>query len=107
MILALLAPFGARFDYEPGDEQDLVRDTVGKTSNPYLRWALGRLSQWRTPELPTDTRVIQIHGDQDLTFPLRRIQSPDHVLAGAGHFFVYKRADELTPLILDALAARH
>ncbi len=98
-----LGPFGAWCDYARGTEQDLVLDMMGRHSNHYLRWALGRLSQWRESALPGQTRVVQVHGDRDRTFPIGRIERPDHVLAGAGHFFVYKRADEVSPLILNAL----
>jgi pimeloyl-ACP methyl ester carboxylesterase len=100
-----LGPFGAICDYERGAEQDLVRDMVRRHSNHYLSWALGRLSEWKPGEMPERTRVVQIHGDRDITFPLRRILHPDHVLSRAGHFFVYKRGEELTPLIRAAVGA--
>lgn len=92
-----------RHDYERPEDRELFVDMVSLQSNRYLQWALKALSRWQTPELPAHTRVHQIHGRRDRTFPCRRIQQADHVLSGAGHFMVYKHPEKISRLIREFL----
>lgn len=93
--------WGAQHGYETEEEQDLFLDMVGRQSNAYMRWALGALSSWQGVAQAAETR--QIHGTQDLTFPIRLLEAPDHVVPQAGHFMVYKQPDVVAPLIKDIL----
>lgn len=90
-------------DYETEEEQALFKDMVNKHSNTYLQWALKALSKWDTPEIPPDTKLFQIHGDKDKTFPISLLQHPDQIIKDAGHFMVYKRFEEISEIILKDL----
>lgn len=65
-------------------------------SNRWRRWATAALLQWSpTPhEIPT----LQIHGDQDSTFPMQSVQ-PDMVIRGGGHLLPLTHAQEIASAI--------
>lgn len=86
-------------DYESEEEQELFKSMVGKQSNAYLQWALKELSKWQTLQLPSKTKVFQIVGDKDKTFPIKNIKSPDAIIKNGGHFMTYKNPDWIRQLI--------
>ena len=85
--------WGKRHGYETPTEIALFRDMVGRQSNRYLKWALRTLSVWKAPQLDPQLPVVQIHGAEDRTFPVKRLQQPDLVLPNKGHFMVYRYPD--------------
>ena len=95
--------WGKAHGYESLKEQALVKDMVGGQSNAYLQWALRQLSIWEAPKVPSSTKIFQVHGDADKTFPIKLISKPDRVVENAGHFMVYKRADMITKVIIEEL----
>ena len=97
--------YWARFhDYETQQEQLLFLDMVGKQSNQYLQWALRSLTNWQTVVLPAKTRLFQIHGQKDRTFPCRWLEQPEVVVPGGGHFMVYKKPQIISRHLTDILA---
>lgn len=88
--------------YQTKEEQALFLDMVNKNSDHYLQWALKTISEWDGSPLP-HTRVVQIHGGRDLTFPFRLIKQADYVVKKGGHFMVYKNAAEVSRMIREAL----
>lgn len=95
--------WGKQHDYETKEEQELFKDMVGKQSNQYLQWALKTLSIWKHPEIPKDTSLVQINGDSDKTFPIKLINTPNHIIKNGGHFMIYKHAQALSKIINDEL----
>ncbi|MEM7375672.1 MAG: alpha/beta hydrolase [Bacteroidota bacterium] len=95
--------WGKAHDYAKGEEQDLVKEMVGKYSNHYLQWALRTLSSWKGAAVPASTALVHIHGEQDSTLPIALIKQVDYRIKEAGHFMIYKRAKELSPLILQEI----
>ena len=91
-------------DYVSPEERSLFLDMLDQNSNHYLRWSLRQLSNWQGAQPAPACPVIQIHGTRDKTLPFRLVESPDHVIDGGGHFMVYRRADELTPILRTELA---
>ena len=87
-------------DYESEEEQALFKSMVGKQSDQYLQWALKELSKWQTPQLPSITKVFQIVGDKDKTFPIKKIKTPDIVIENGGHFMIYKQPDLISKYIV-------
>lgn len=85
--------WGAAHGYETEEEQALFKSMVNQHSNHYLQWALKNLSMWRPVSDEFSTRIIQIHGDKDKTFPIRNIKKPNEVVENGGHFMVFRRAD--------------
>lgn len=97
-------PYWARFhDYESQEEQQLFLEMVAKHSNNYLKWALGNLTKWETPSLPSTTTIFQIHGMQDRTLPCKLLKQPDQVVPDAGHFMVVKRPHIVSQFIFSNL----
>lgn len=95
--------WGKAHNYESLEERDLVKDMVNNHTNKYLQWALKQLSIWKQPELPSTTKLYQIHGDGDKTFPVKLIEQPDRVIKKAGHFMVYKEAHMVSQFIKDSI----
>ena len=94
-------PFWAKMhDYESEEEQTLFKEMVNRNSNQYLQWALKELSKWQTPQVPPKTKVVQIVGDKDKTFPIKNIKSPDLVIKDGGHFMTFKQADLISEYIV-------
>ena len=91
--------WGNNHDYETPEEQALVTDMVNKQSNYYLQWALKQLSIWKTPKSKLDTKIFQIHGKLDKTFPVKLINQPIKVIPNAGHFMVFKKAELINEII--------
>lgn len=75
----------------------------GNQSNEYLQWALMHLSMWQTPKSNAKTKIFQIHGELDKTFPIKLIHQPHEVVENAGHFMVYKQAAIISDKIERAL----
>ena len=95
-------PFWAKqHDYETEEEQALFKSMVGKQSNQYLQWALKELSKWQTPQLLPNTKVIQIVGKKDKTFPIRNIKSPDVMVEDGGHFMTFKKPKLISKYIVE------
>lgn len=95
-----------KHDYESLEEQALFKDMVNQQSNHYLQWALKVLSNWQTPNLAPHTKVFQIHGAVDQTFPIKNITNPDRILKNGGHFMVYKHPEIISQIITDVLQAK-
>ena len=94
--------WAASFGYAEEEEQELFKAMVAEQDNRYLQWALYQLSKWKGVQ-NLKTRITQIHGDQDHTFPISKIQSPDHIVSGGSHMMVYSQANEIEKLIYNSL----
>ncbi|MFK8046054.1 MAG: lipase family alpha/beta hydrolase [Crocinitomicaceae bacterium] len=97
--------WGKNHDYETPEEQELVVDMVSKQSNNYLRWALKQLSVWKKPEVDSGTKIFQINGGLDKTFPLKLIVQPNEIVKNGGHFMVYKHSKIISTLIVKEIAS--
>jgi len=60
-------------------------------------WGLSRIASWVPPKSSPDTMTFRIHGDRDMTFPLK--SEVDHLLVGAGHLACVTHVDELAELL--------
>ncbi|MFK7972908.1 MAG: alpha/beta fold hydrolase, partial [Bacteroidia bacterium] len=81
------------------EEQALFKEMVRQHDSHDLRWALRALSGWQTPKLKPATTRAHIHGSKDLTFPIKRIQQPCHVIDGGGHFMTYRHPEKVDALL--------
>ncbi|MCA8972252.1 MAG: alpha/beta hydrolase [Planctomycetes bacterium] len=96
--------FWARFhDYVTPREQKLFLDMVERHSDHYLRWALRSLAIWRAPAVPARTRIVQVHGQRDRTFPYKLLERPDAVVPDAGHFMIVREARAVSECISNLL----
>lgn len=95
--------WGPTHGYETKEEQTLFKSMVNQHSNHYLQWALKNLSMWRPSTDKLSAQIIQIHGDKDKTFPIRKIEQADSILEGGSHFMVFRRAAFMSRTIVDIL----
>ncbi len=95
--------WGKYHSYETPTEQALVVDMVNRQSNNYLKWALKQLSTWKGTAHLSTTKIYQIHGNLDKTFPIKLIQAPDQIIKNAGHFMVYRKSKLINEIIENEL----
>ncbi|MEZ5059809.1 MAG: hypothetical protein R2879_22480 [Saprospiraceae bacterium] len=91
--------WGRYHGYVSKEEQQLIKEMVGKQSNQYLKWALKELSNWKEPTIQHHHKLVQIHGTKDKVFPVKLIREPFIKVQGASHFMVYKQAQLLSEII--------
>jgi len=95
--------WGKTHGFKTHEDQELFKSMIRKTSNHYLQWALKTLVGWTTPKLLSATKLIQIHGTRDKTFPLRRIQKPNIIVEKGSHIMLYKRPEEMNAILTGLL----
>lgn len=95
--------WGSSHGLETTKLQELFKSMVGKQSNEYLQWALKTLGEWKKKELPARTKLLQIHGGKDLTFPIKLIKHPDKIIKTGGHIMVYKQPEIVSEILRQEL----
>lgn len=91
--------WGKYHGFERVKDQEFFKSMVKRHSNHYLQWALKNLSAWRPPEPPINTKVYQIHGAKDRTFPIRHITDPDVILDLGGHLMLYHKSTQISDIL--------
>ncbi len=79
------------------EEAALARDYRKKADPVYVNWAIDRIVNWQSGQLPSH-RFLHIHGDADKIFPVNRIKNVA-VVPGATHMMIYNRAAEVSSMI--------
>lgn len=95
--------WGRSHGYESAEDQELFKEMVNGHSDKYFQWALNELSIWNPPKIPPHTKIYQIHGDKDKTFPIKLIDKPHNVIKNAGHFMVYKQPKKINELLIEEI----
>lgn len=103
MSINTLSFWGKNHGFETQNEKNLFNDMVSEQSNFYLQWALKSLSLWREPKIPNSTKIFQIHGTNDKTFPIKLIDKPNVVVKNGSHIFIHKQAKKATELITERI----
>ncbi|MFN0204054.1 MAG: alpha/beta fold hydrolase [Bacteroidia bacterium] len=91
--------WGSAHGFQDREDQELFRNMVGEQSNTYLQWALRALSEWKAPILHEETKVFQIHGTKDKTFPIGLIKNPDAVIENGNHIMLFKQPDKIEKIV--------
>lgn len=91
--------WGKKQDYVSQEEQELFKEMVAKQSNHYLQWALKTLSMWEQPRVPEPTKITQISGALDKTFPIKLIDKPTYRIEDGAHFMVYRKAPIINKIL--------
>jgi pimeloyl-ACP methyl ester carboxylesterase len=85
------------------DDFELFESMLMAQSNTYLQWALRALSGWKSPTTNCKTKIFQIHGELDRTFPVRLLKEPDVVVKNGGHLMIYRQAMEVREIVINEL----
>lgn len=91
--------WGKAHGFVNAEEIALFKSMLHKQTNTYLQWALRALSIWKEPEVLAPTKVLQIHGTNDQTFPIRLLKKVDKIVDGGSHIMVYKKPDQISEII--------
>ena len=95
--------WGEKHGFENSIERELFKSMIGNQTNKYLQWALKALSRWKTPILPKETSIFQVHGTHDKTFPLKLIKSPNALIKNGSHIMLYNQYQELNKILLEEI----
>ncbi|MFK7948011.1 MAG: alpha/beta hydrolase [Saprospiraceae bacterium] len=95
--------WGENHGFETEKERELFSEMVGSYSNNYLQWALKTLSNWQTPNISKTTKIVQIHGTNDKTFPIQFIKNADVIIEDGSHVMVYKQSEKIRDVIIQQL----
>ena len=96
--------WGKNHGFKTISEKELFKSMLEKQTNSYLQWALRELSFWKEPKIPSTTKLIQIHGTKDKTFPFRLIKKPDFVIEDGSHILVHKQAAKISEILIKEIA---
>lgn len=102
LILGTFPLWARTHSYRTPELRALFRESVSGLSTHYFQWSLQKLAIWPgIDDLPA--RVVRIHGDQDVTFRIQKIQDVEHLIAGGDHNMVYLRGEEISRVINEHL----
>lgn len=73
--------------------EDTFKNMLEKKEPKYLKHTAGMIIRWNRKS--NSKEIIHIHGDNDHTIPLRRIENPDYVIENGSHMMVLTRAKEI------------
>ena len=83
-------------------ERDLLRQILRDTDPQFMAWSIHRVVTWRNREIPEN--LVHVHGGGDRIFPSRNV-NPDILLEDGGHFMVMNRAERISAILMNLLAA--
>ena len=91
--------WGKLHGFDTKEKKDLFRNMVNRYSDHYFQWALRELSLWKGAEVPETTKLFQINGTRDRTFPIKNIEKPDYIIENGSHIFTLEVPGILSALI--------
>lgn len=85
---------------ESPDARQLASEYRGKVDPVYLKWAVNKILNWRSPNLSVP--FVQIHGNKDKLFPISMVK-PTYTVDNTGHFLIYQKPTELSQILQQVL----
>lgn len=95
--------WGKNHGFETPKDKELFKNMLSRHTNTYLQWALKELAIWKSFNFPDITRLIQISGEKDKSFPIKLINNPTYKIEGGNHIMLYKQADKINKIVIDEL----
>ena len=86
------------YGYKTKEQQELFLDMVNQNSDTYLQWALASISRWQGVE-KSNTPIIHLHGDKDMTFPIRAINNITEIVKGGDHYMIFRKPKTISKLV--------
>ena len=74
---------------------------LGEGDPDFIEWAIDAMLCWK--QAKRIDNLIQIHGDKDKIFPVKRNKA-SHIIKNGTHLMVFNRADEVSGIINQHLA---
>lgn len=81
----------------------IFKSMLAGKDKTYMKRTIGMIVNWERNN--NTKKLIHIHGDNDHTLPIRKIEKPDYVIKNGSHMMTLTRADELN-IILNCILAR-
>lgn len=106
LSIKTLPLWGGLHDFDGEDKKAFLVKMINRFSDQYLKWALKSLLYWKKKSIHKTTKLIQIHGENDRTFPISKIKNPDYIIKGGSHIMLYTKAVETNNIILKVIEDR-
>jgi pimeloyl-ACP methyl ester carboxylesterase len=103
ICISTIKYWGKNHGFETNEDQELFKSMLKGQSNKFLQWALKSLAIWKSPTLPTSTKIVQISGEKDKNFPIKFIKTPNYKIENGNHNMVYKQPEKLNKILIDEL----
>lgn len=84
------------FETSSIDDKKLLKQILMDTNSVFLKWAIGKIANWKNADLPNN--IFHIHGDSDRILPVAFVKA-DVVVQDGGHFMTLNKAEELTRIL--------
>lgn len=82
------------------EEKQMVKVYRQSADPVYVNWAVHQVINWKNKWYPE--YAVHIHSDKDSVFPLKNVK-PHHTINGGTHMMIFKRASEISDLILSEI----
>ncbi|HTH57696.1 MAG TPA: alpha/beta hydrolase family protein [Cyclobacteriaceae bacterium] len=82
------------FGIETDQEKVLLKQIFSETDPVFLKWAVGRIANWKNTQVPKN--LIHIHGSADRLLPLMNC---DFEIKDGGHLMIMNKAREISELL--------
>tara|TARA_R110000868_G_scaffold367277_1_gene630244 strand:+ start:351 stop:1043 length:693 start_codon:yes stop_codon:yes gene_type:complete len=82
----------------------IFKESIKSLSSYYLRWSLKEISNWEGIS-NIAAPIVQIHGNSDLTFPIKLIFNPSNIIKKGDHLMVCRMASEIKLIIEEEIKA--
>lgn len=89
------------FGPETPSTHELLKQIIRETDETFFRWAWQQIISWQKPALIRSS--LHIHGSRDRMLPICFVKHVDHVIRGGTHLMMLDRADEINPIMQDAI----
>jgi pimeloyl-ACP methyl ester carboxylesterase len=74
----------------------LFKDMLKNSSPVFLKWAMGAVLRWNNKTIPVNT--VQITGDKDVVFPVKKIKGAI-IVKGGTHIMIFEKAKEVNKIL--------
>ena len=83
-------------------DKKLVQEILAASDPVFSKWAINEIVHWKRTVAPNN--IIRIHGNSDKVLPIINFK-PHHIINKGGHFMIANRADEISALLAQLIAA--
>ena len=85
---------------DSAEDMDVLKRVIRDSDPAFIRWGMEAILRWRNIGIPLS--AVHIHGSRDEILPLR-YTNPTHIIKGAGHLMIMKRADEINRVLANVI----
>ncbi len=86
------------------NNKDTFKSMLKRKKPLYMKRTVEMIINWDRTQ--NDTKIYQIHGDNDHTIPIKNIEPPFYLVENGSHMMTLTRADEVSEIVNDIILTR-